>query len=83
MTTRPPARPGRPRFAHDPLTGTLAEVRVIQPYAATKTYRCPGCNQEIARGVAHVVVVPLSSAEDRRHWHIACFDKRSTRRPGK
>lgn len=61
----------------------MAEVRTIQPYAATKTYRCPGCNQEIAPGVAHVVVVPLAAANERRHWHTSCFEHRSERRPGR
>jgi hypothetical protein len=61
----------------------MAEVRTIQPYAATKSYRCPGCNQEIAPGVAHLVVVPLAAAEERRHWHISCFERRSGRRPGR
>ncbi|MGA8296716.1 MAG: hypothetical protein WB770_06710 [Acidimicrobiales bacterium] len=83
MPTRPPARPLRPRFVQDPLTGAIAEVRQIQPYAATKPYRCPGCNQEIARGTSHVVVVPLRDAGERRHWHTSCFERRSSRRPGR
>jgi hypothetical protein len=33
-------------------------VRRIPGGAATKAYRCPGCDQEIAPGVAHVVVWP-------------------------
>ncbi len=76
----------RPRHAHfvtDPLSGLAAEVRRIQPYAARKTYRCPGCNQEIAIGVGHLVVVPLGDPGGRRHWHAACFEQRSRRRPGR
>ena len=67
----------------DPLTGRSAEVRRIQPFAADKSYRCPGCNQQIAPGVGHVVIVPLGDASDRRHWHTACWEHRSTRRPGR
>ncbi|MGB9111966.1 MAG: hypothetical protein WCF24_04475 [Acidimicrobiales bacterium] len=61
----------------------MAEVRMIQPYAATKSYRCPGCNQEITPGVAHLVVVPLAAADERRHWHTSCFERRRVRRPGR
>jgi hypothetical protein len=75
-------RPGAD-FVTDPLTGELAEVRRIQPYAADKTYRCPGCNQEIAPGIGHYVVVPLRDPSERRHWHLACFDRRAQRRPGR
>ena len=79
-----PYRPGgRPLFALDPLTGTTAEVRKVQPYAADKPYRCPGCNQEIAPGVGHVVVVPLAEPGERRHWHTTCWERRSSRRPGR
>jgi hypothetical protein len=71
----------RPVFAHDPQTGSTAEIRRIQPYAATKTYRCPGCNQEIAVGVGHVVVVPLAQPGERRHWHSSCWEHRRTTPP--
>lgn len=74
--------PKRAIFAHDPLTGRTAEVRAIQPHAAQKPYRCPGCRQEIAPGVGHVVVVPLADASERRHWHTACWESRATRPPG-
>ncbi len=66
----------------DPLTGTLAEERAIQPYQALKFYRCPGCNQQVAPGIGHVVVVPLSEPGERRHWHRACWSRRD-RRPGR
>ena len=70
-------------FITDPLTGELSEVRRIQPYAALKEYRCPGCNQEIAVGIGHIVIVPLGSPEERRHWHRACWQQRGQRRPGR
>ncbi|MDA8296493.1 MAG: hypothetical protein M0004_07910 [Actinomycetota bacterium] len=71
------------RFVTDPLSGDTAELRSIQPVAATKAYRCPGCNQEIAVGVGHVVVVPLGDPTARRHWHHACWSQRGRRRPGR
>lgn len=57
----------------DPCTGLVAEVRLIQPYEARKRYRCPGCNQDIEAGTAHLVVVPLEAVDLRRHWHRPCF----------
>lgn len=59
------------------------EVVKVQPYQARKTYRCPGCNQEIAVGLGHLAVVPLAAPEDRRHWHHACWEHRAHRRPGR
>lgn len=49
------------------------EVRRIQPYQATKTYLCPGCNRDIPRGTGHVVVVPRTAPDLRRHWHKGCW----------
>ena len=42
---------------------------------AIKAYRCPGCDQKITPGVAHVVVwrVDSGAGEDRRHWHGPCW----------
>lgn len=59
------------------------DVQKVQPYQARKTYRCPGCNQEIAAGLGHIVVVPRLAPEDRRHWHHACWANRHRRRPGR
>jgi hypothetical protein len=58
-------------------------VRQVPGAAATKLYRCPGCDQELRPGVAHVVVWPAdaAAAEGRRHWHNACWQRRP-RRPG-
>ena len=39
-------------------------VRSIFGGAATKTYRCPGCLQEIRPGVAHVVAWPADGRGD-------------------
>jgi hypothetical protein len=58
-------------------------IRQVPGAAATKMYRCPGCDQEILPGVAHLVVWPeqANGAEDRRHWHNSCWQRRP-RRPG-
>ncbi len=50
------------------------EVRRVQPYQATKTYRCPGCDHPIPPGTGHLVVVP-ANVDDRRHWHRACWER--------
>ena len=72
-------------------------VRTIPGGAAVKTYRCPGCDQEIRPGVAHVVAWPagdhelgpdaqagrgFGGAADRRHWHTGCWRARDRRRTG-
>ena len=67
----------------DPFTNTTAELRRIQPYAATKIYLCPGCNQDIAVGIGHVVIVPTADPTARRHWHTSCWERRESRRPGR
>lgn len=59
-------------------------VRQIPGSAAAKTYRCPGCDQEVRPGVPHLVVWPLDSLgreAERRHWHTACWRARDRRRP--
>ncbi len=61
-------------------------VRSVSGAAAAKDYRCPGCDQIIVRGTAHVVVWSAEehgSLADRRHWHIPCWDARHRRRPGR
>jgi hypothetical protein len=53
-----------------------------------RTFRCPGCDQEIAPGTPHVVAWrsdglfgPDSALADRRHWHSACWSARHRRGP--
>lgn len=53
-------------------------MRHVQPYEATKEYRCPGCNQEIRPGTGHKVVVPLDAPDLRRHWHTSCWSRFGT-----
>jgi hypothetical protein len=68
-------------------------VRRITGLATDKTYRCPGCDQEIRPGTPHVVTWPAyardsdldpwdteSATDWRRHWHTACWRARNRRR---
>jgi hypothetical protein len=68
----------------DEYQGLTYAVRAVSGQAATKPYRCPGCDNEIHPGIAHVVCWPADdvSAEDRRHWHTACWGARGRRAPG-
>lgn len=69
----------------DEWNGVQWRVRTITSVGAAKQYRCPGCDHEIAQGVAHLVVWPAEygSLDDRRHWHTACWRARATRPPGR
>ncbi|MFE1513790.1 hypothetical protein [Corynebacterium bovis] len=53
-------------------------MRRMGASSARKFYVCPGCHQNIPPGVAHVVAWPDTSrgAEDRRHWHTGCWERR-------
>lgn len=57
-------------------------VQQLTGASATKPYRCPGCDQEIAIGTPHVVAWRDSDVDGRRHWHKACWGNRQNRRPG-
>lgn len=51
-----------------------------------REYRCPGCDQVIAPGTAHVVAwreddLLGAGVEGRRHWHAACWQARARRGP--
>jgi hypothetical protein len=49
-------------------------VQSVPGSQATKRYVCPGCNQHIAVGVAHLVAwSDLDGPDGRRHWHTPCF----------
>jgi hypothetical protein len=49
------------------------EVRVVPAHRAAKDYLCPECSGSIRTGVGHVVAWPEGRAEERRHWHRACW----------
>jgi hypothetical protein len=74
-STGRPKRKG-PRTLRDPSDAPDADVRFVQPYEATKPYLCPGCGNEIPEGLGHVVAVPRSAPDLRRHWHRACWVSR-------
>jgi hypothetical protein len=64
-------------------------VRTIRAGTSTKTYRCPGCHQDVPPGVGHLLVWPSRGTfspgdgmTERRHWHSGCFAARGSRRPG-
>lgn len=77
----PPARGGAER--RERYQGLDHAVRAVSGQAAVKPYRCPGCDQEIRPGVPHLVCWPADdvSADDRRHWHTACWAARNRRAP--
>ena len=52
------------------------DVRFVQPYRATKRYRCPACGHAIEPGTGHYVVVPTDAPDLRRHWHRPCWERR-------
>jgi hypothetical protein len=60
-------------------------VRSLRGSSSNKTYRCPGCDQEIRPATPHVVVWPVepivgAGVDVRRHWHSACWKARDRRR---
>jgi hypothetical protein len=62
-------------------------VRNVTGSAATKPYRCPGCQQVIRPATPHVVAWPVHGSmfadtglDERRHWHAACWRARDSRR---
>jgi hypothetical protein len=66
-----------------PFTDDEVELRRVQPYQAAKAYRCPGCQQEIPKGLGHLVAVPRLAPDERRHWHHGCWEAKHRRRPGR
>lgn len=97
-----PRRGGRPLRPADapaerPLGAGMQRVEshadgdwVVRPVTgsggAGKSYRCPGCDQLVPAGTAHVVAWPAdgltgpaAAVEDRRHWHRPCWDSRDRR----
>lgn len=59
------------------------QVRTVTGSGAVKPYRCPGCDQVIAAGTAHVVVWPAAEhggVGERRHWHSGCWRREADRR---
>lgn len=82
-----PLDPERLRGVPRTERGPRGEDMVVRPVRGSdKAYRCPGCDQVVEAGVAHVVVWPAehilgadAALADRRHWHSSCWTAR--RRP--
>ncbi|WP_460768321.1 hypothetical protein [Mariniluteicoccus flavus] len=81
------ARPHRELGGYHPIAVTKRDggwlVRGIPVGRSEKAYRCPGCDQLVPVGAAHVVVWPregswlsASGLDERRHWHRACWERR-------
>ncbi len=79
MPRRHPRGRDRPRPVDPGLLSGIApgwaqaegfSVRSVQ---GDKEYRCPGCQQLVRPGAAHLVVVPDEDPRDRRHWHTPCW----------
>jgi hypothetical protein len=66
------------------VSGSAPSGSVLAGAASARPYRCPGCDQLLAAGVAHLVAWPADDldASDRRHWHTACWRARDRRTPG-
>lgn len=65
--------------------GELWNVRSVTGASATRPYLCPGCQQDITPGLAHVVTWPaqgVGGIGDRRHWHTRCWQQRDARPSG-
>ncbi|RKS71343.1 hypothetical protein CLV35_3139 [Motilibacter peucedani] len=57
-------------------------VRAVTGAAAAKSYRCPGCDQEVVPRTPHVLTWPTDEGlEQRRHWHTPCWAARDRRGP--
>jgi hypothetical protein len=80
-----PDRPGGGSWVQETEAAADGEwyVRAVSGAGAVKAYRCPGCDQEIMPGVAHVVAWRTDDREgdDRRHWHRPCWQARTRRSP--
>jgi hypothetical protein len=81
--TRPPRPLGAGHATAEVKSDGRWVVRSVPGAGATKTYRCPGCDQLITAGVPHIVAWPAepswtasSGLEERRHWHTSCWQRR-------
>jgi hypothetical protein len=54
-------------------------VRPVSAESAGKSYRCPGCDQEIRPSLPHLVAWRPNAEGDRRHWHSPCWNARLRR----
>jgi hypothetical protein len=57
-------------------------VRMVPAESAGKSYRCPGCDQEIRPSLPHLVAWRPGDEDGRRHWHTPCWNARLRRGVG-
>jgi hypothetical protein len=96
MSRRSSKRPyGAPHVPLDPERATGGRTVQESPdgewvvqrvRGSDREYRCPGCDQVVPAGTAHVVAWRTDvwlgeGVEDRRHWHAACWQARERRGP--
>ena len=55
----------------------------VQPYAARKSYVCPGCVLTIPPGTYHLGVVPELTPDLRLHGHRGCWHREVRRLHGR
>ncbi len=67
----PPLRIAGPAWAQ------TEGYEVRQSRNETKGYRCPFCQGWIEPGTPNLLVFPLDRPEDRRHYHTACWSKKT------
>ena len=76
----PAGPPERPRGVA-PVWASIEGVKVMASTGEKgKSYRCPGCQQEIRPGLTHLVVMEREELEGRRHWHTPCWQRELRRR---
>lgn len=78
-------RPARPlgeshQVSTRQVRGETFLFRPVSAARAQKRYTCPGCNQPVQPGTAHVLAWPRvpevgveSGMSQRRHWHTHCW----------
>ena len=69
-------------------SGPDGEWVVQRLHGSDKDYRCPGCDQLIPAGTAHLVAwrsddLLGDGVAGRRHWHPSCWQARSRRGPAR
>ncbi|MDR0435667.1 MAG: hypothetical protein LBH11_02700 [Propionibacteriaceae bacterium] len=80
-------RPARPLLLAENSFADKADGRWVtranHEGQSVKEYVCPGCNQRIRVGEAHLVVWPhepplgaTSAVDFRKHWHTNCWRRR-------
>jgi hypothetical protein len=74
-STGKPKLKGRKTLS-DPSDAPDTTVTYVPATDAGKSYICPGCQREIPTGLGHVVAVPASAPDLRRHWHRGCWNTR-------